>query len=132
MKSLEIKWQRLIYKNKTCPRCAKTENEIKKTVSLLKEVCRNTGIKFVLKKEKISKNEFIKNPLKSNQIFINNKPLEEYLNAKISKTKCCDVCGPVECRTVVLDKTQFEVIPKEIIIKAGIIAISEILKGAYK
>ncbi|MCX7716370.1 MAG: DUF2703 domain-containing protein, partial [Endomicrobia bacterium] len=97
MKKLEIKWQRLVYKNQTCLRCAKTENEIKKAVSLLKEVCRNTGIKFVLKKEKISKNEFIKNPLKSNQIFINNKPIEEYLNAKTSKTKCCDVCGSVEC-----------------------------------
>ncbi|MEN3013525.1 MAG: DUF2703 domain-containing protein [Endomicrobiia bacterium] len=127
MKKLEIKWQRLVYKGKTCPRCSHTEKEIKKAVSMLKRICKNYGINLVFKKEKISKQEFEKNPLNSNKILINNKPIEKYLNAKTSKSKCCDVCGPVECRTLVVNKNQYETIPANLIIQAGLDAMLKIL-----
>lgn len=127
-KELVIKWQRLMYNGETCPRCSDTEKEIKKAIDALKKICENSNIKLKFKKEKITKKEFEKNPLESNRIFINNKPIENYINAKTGKSKCCNICGNTDCRTIIVKKNQFEVISSDIIIQAALTAISEILK----
>ncbi|MCS7202826.1 MAG: DUF2703 domain-containing protein [Thermodesulfovibrio sp.] len=127
MKKLLIKWQRLINNDQTCPRCKSTEVEIERAYKKLKEALRIFGIKVILEKLEITPSEFNKNSLISNQIFINNKALEEWINAKTGQSPCCDVCGEQDCRTVeFLDKT-YETIPETLIIKACLLAAAEIL-----
>lgn len=102
----------------TCPRCGKTEQELEKAVKALK----SKGITVEFSKKKISKKEFDRNTRKSNKIIINGKTLESWLTAKTGSSSCCDTCGDADCRTVEYRGKLYETIPKEIIIKAALIA----------
>lgn len=142
MKTLEIIWQRLIHEEKTCPRCGSTEDEVEKAVASLKKSLDPLGINVVLKKREISIDAFKKDPLLSNMIWINGRILEDYIGGTTGQSQCCDVCGPNDCRTVGVDGNEYEVIPSELVIKAGLIAASQLLgtktdnvdiqKGEYK
>lgn len=123
-KSLIISWQRLISDGSTCPRCGTTEDELDKAVLQLKEKLQPQGIDVVLKKEELTLEEFKQNPLGSNRITFNNQLLEDLLDAKTGHSKCCDVCGDEECRTIETGGTNYETIPAELIVEAGIKAIS--------
>ena len=127
MKTLKIKWQRLVSDGKTCPRCGNTEKEIERSLSLLKRSLSPLKIKIVLKKEKLSIKKFKKTPLDSNQIWFNNKLLENWIGATTGKSKCCDVCGPNDCRTIKVKNKTYETIPTELILKAGLMAASELI-----
>lgn len=125
---LKLKWQRLMdNENRTCLRCGASEEELEKAYLKLKEALSPLGIDVVLEKSKLSLDEFRANPLSSNQIWIGDKTLEEWLGAKTGESKCCDVCGDEECRTIEFGKHTYETIPAPLIIKAGLIAASEIL-----
>ena len=127
MKILEISWQRLVSSGETCPRCGGTEEELGKAVYSLKESLRPLGFKVVFDKKELSVAEFKESPLQSNMIIINDKPLENWINGKIGKSKCCDVCGPTNCRTTTVEGETYEKIPAELIIKAGLIAASNMV-----
>jgi hypothetical protein len=81
----------------------------------------------VLEKKGLSVSEFKKDPLQSNRIWINNRPIEDYIEAKVGESSCCDVCGPHACRTVEIGEKVYETIPSEIIIKAGIAIASQLV-----
>lgn len=119
-----IRWQRLVSEGETCPRCGATEHELNKASSILDKSLAQLGIKVVLEKNSLSAVEFEKNPLRSNQIWINNRPLEDYIHGKVGQSPCCDVCGPAECRTLEIDGQIFDTIPSAIIVRAGLIAAS--------
>lgn len=121
---LSISWRRLISDGSTCPRCGSTEDELDKAVSQLKEKLAPQGIEVILKKEEITIDEFKQNPLESNRITFNGHSLEDLLNAKTGHSKCCDVCGDEECRTIEAGGTNYETIPAELIVEAGIKAVS--------
>ena len=127
MKKLIIRWQRLLDNNKTCPRCRKTEKEIEKAYKKLKEVFSPIGIEVVLDKRERSMDVFKTNPLVSNQIWIMDKPIEEWLNANSGKSRCCDVCGDEECRTIELSGKTYESIPEALIIKACLLAAADLI-----
>ena len=127
MKTLKIKWQRLIYDEQTCPRCGSTENEVDKAVSILKESLRPVGIRVALEKGEMTEAEFIKDPLQSNKILINDRPLEEWIGGKTGQSQCCDVCGTADCRTIGVGDEVYEAIPADLIIRAGLIAAAELL-----
>lgn len=122
-KSLVISWQRLVSDGSTCPRCGTTEEELDKAVSQFKEKLNPQGIDVVLRKEELTLEEFKQNPLMSNRITFNGQSLEDLLNAKTGHNKCCDVCGDEECRTVETGGTNYETIPAELIVEAGIKAL---------
>lgn len=110
---------------KTCPRCGDTEKEVERAISQLQSMLKPKGIEVVLEKRDITPEQFQKNPLQSNRILINGRLLEEYLQAKTGKSPCCSVCGPNDCRTIIINgKDIYEYIPAELIIKAGLTAIS--------
>lgn len=126
---LTITWQRLIEEGKTCSRCESTEIEILKAVSTLREILRPFGIKVLLEKKDISVERFKKDPLSSNQILINGLPLEDWLNAKLGHTPCCDLCAPYECRTLEIDGKVFEVPTADLIVQAGIEAVKDSIRS---
>ncbi len=126
-KQMTIRWERLVSDGKTCPRCGETENELEKAADILRKSLKPMGIEVLLEKDSLSKSEFEKNPLRSNRILFNGIPLEDYIGGKTGKSSCCDACGPVECRTLEVDKKQYETVPSEIIVKAGLIAAAQML-----
>ena len=126
-KILKIKWQRLVIDGQTCPRCKLTGDEVEKAVIILKESLKPINIEVVLKKEALTDTQFKNNTLESNRIWINDIPLEEYIEGKVGQSTCCDVCGPYECRTVNIGKDMFETIPCNTIVKAGLLAASNMI-----
>ena len=116
MKKLKITWQRLTTDSKTCPRCGSTEKELDKAVLILKK---KLEARVTLEKAEIALDEFNKNPLESNRIFLNGKSLEELLDGTTGQSQCCSVCGDKNCRTLELNGKSHEVITADMIVGAG-------------
>jgi len=128
MLKLTIKWQRLVDEaQRTCPRCSETEEELEKAFLKLKEALQPLGIEVVFVKEELRMEDFKKDPLESNRIWIAEKGIEEWLGARTGQSQCCDLCGDSECRTVEIRDNIYETIPSSLIIKAGLIAASKLL-----
>lgn len=125
--NINIKWQRLVAKGETCPRCESTEQELNKAINKLQQALSPLEIKVTLEKEEINISEFKQDPLQSNRIFINEQPIENLLKGKVGQSPCCEVCGPTDCRTMEIDGQIYETIPSELIIQAGLMAANEIL-----
>jgi len=125
-KTLTISWQRLISDGSTCPRCGSTEDELSKATEQLKNALSPLGIKVELLKKELTLEEFKNDPVKSNAIFFNGIVLEDLIEASTGQSQCCDVCGDEECRTVEVGGESYETIPADIIVKAGLIAVSKI------
>ena len=123
MKSLSIVWQRLVDSNgQTCARCGATYGELEQAVKNLEASLKPLGIEPTIEIREIDSATFATDPTQSNRIWIDDKPLEEWLSASVSSSPCCDFCGDSECRTIELDSEVFEAIPAELILKAGLIA----------
>ena len=124
-KNLIITWQRLISNGNTCPRCGLTETELDKAILQLKRKLNPLGIKVILKKIELTRQEFEKDPIQSNKILFNGKLLEDLINVKTGQSQCCDACGDNECRTVKIGDQSHETIPASVIIKAGLIVVRD-------
>lgn len=122
MKTLPIVWQRLVSTGQTCPRCAGTGNEVERAFQQLQAQLRPLGIEPMLETREIDEAAFKANPSESNRIWIAGKPMEEWLNATVGSSRCCSVCGDSECRTVDVGGASYEVVPEELLVKAGLIA----------
>ena len=132
MKMLRITWQRLVTDGETCQRCGSTEDELDKAISILTKSLSPMNIEVALEKTEISFEEFEKNPLISNQILINEKPLEEWVGGIIGQSQCCGPCGSCDCRTVSVDGKVHETIPSDLITKAGLLAASRLFVAGQK
>jgi len=126
-KILTIKWQRLLYDGQTCPRCGSTGDEVEKAVMTLRQSLTPLGIVVVLEKGELSEEEFKRDTLRSNEIRVGGRMLEDWLGATTGQSECCDVCGPNDCRTVEVRGESHEVVPAELIVKAGLLAAAELL-----
>jgi hypothetical protein len=126
MKTLKFRWQRLVSEGQTCPRCGATEAEVDKALAALTQSLESLGIDVQLEKAELSVELFKKDTLQSNMIWINGRLLEDWLGGTYGRSQCCDVCGPNDCRTVSVGKEVFEVVPAELVIKAGLMAASQL------
>lgn len=120
-KTLSIKWQRVVDKDgKTCDRCGATEQELKKAVDYLSE----QGVVVTVEEVKMDVKEFAKSCIESNRIWINDKALEEVLEAKIGKSTCSGICDKhakgAQCRTLIFGDKTYESVPAELIAMAGL------------
>lgn len=131
-KSMIIEWQRLVKDEETCPRCGSTEKELDSAVVTLRQSLAPLGIDVEVEKRELSVDEFKKKPLDSNRIWFNGQSLEGFVDAGIGQSPCCDVCGPSECRTVSIDGQEYETIPSEVIVKAGLMAASKLIGSTGK
>ena len=127
MKTLTIRWQRLLNENdQTCSRCGETGGTVQTAFEKLKKALAHLDIKVELSQEAIDFTTFTKDPLQSNCIFIGGKLLEEWIGGTTGKSKCCDACGDFDCRTISIGKNTFESIPEELIVRAGLLAAAEL------
>jgi len=99
--------------------------ELEKALTKLRELLRPNGVRVIMDKTEIDSEEFNRNPLDSNRIFINGRPMEFYLNARVGESPCCDICVPHSCRTIEVDGKTYEVPSSELIVKAALNAIKE-------
>ena len=128
MKTLKITWRRLVdEKGQTCQRCGSTEKELQKAVKSLEKSLAPLQIKVTLEKTVLDPDTFARDPSQSNLILIGRRPLEEWLNAQVGQSPCCDICGVAECRTVEVKGKTYEMIPSDLIVKAGLLAVSQLL-----
>ncbi|TAN36806.1 MAG: DUF2703 domain-containing protein [Verrucomicrobia bacterium] len=130
MKTLKIVWQRLVdERGKTCNRCGTTETAVEEAVQKLKRSLKELGIKVVLEKKTLRPSTFLKDPLESNRIWIAGEPIEQWLSATTNQSKCSSTCGDSDCRTVTIGGKTYEAIPAELIVKAGLLAGAQLLRG---
>jgi len=127
MKPLPIVWKRLVDKGETCPRCGSTERNVAAAMVKLKSALQPLGIYPVLDTRSIDEATFRAAPAESNRIWIGCKPMEEWLGARAGNSPCCEVCGDLPCRTMELNGQTYEVIPEDLIVKAAMIAASELI-----
>lgn len=133
MKVLKIEWQRLVDdKGQTCQRCRSTEKEVQKALQSLKQSLAPLGIKVILEKKALDPSTCAKDVLQSNRIWIGGRTLEEWLDAQVGKSPCEFCCeeldDEVECRTVEVGGRVYETIPAGLIVQAGLLAASELIK----
>lgn len=128
MRVLQIRWQRLVdEKGQTCDRCGATEAAVEEAVTKLKGSLKGLGIEVVLEKTAISPKEFSKDTLESNRIWIDGRPIEEWLQASAGQSKCCSICGESDCRTITVDGRTYEAVPAEFIVRAGLLAGAQLV-----
>lgn len=127
--TLTIRWQRLVdASDKTCPRCASTEQEVTKAVAHLKQSLAPAGIAVTAVAERMDEATFLAGPLESNRIWINGQPLEDWLGAQTASSECSGCCGDNQCRTMALGGKTYEAIPAGLIVRAGFLAAGKVLQ----
>lgn len=126
MKTLTIRWQRLVAEGGTCPRCGATEVEIEKAASALSRSLNPLGIEVVLEKSELSVAEFEDGPLESNHTWLNGRSLEDWLGGEVGQSPCCHVCGPNDCRTIQVGWEVHETVPADLIVRAGPLAAARL------
>jgi hypothetical protein len=102
---------------------------MQRALSKLKDALRPLGVEPTLELREIDEEAFKANPGESNRIWIAGRPVEEWLGARVGSSRCCSVCGESECRTVEVEGTTFEAIPEELVLRAGLIAASQLLNS---
>ena len=127
MKPLPILWKRLVDIGETCPRCGLTERNVRAAVDKLESALQPLGIYPVLETRAIDDATFREAPAESNRIWIGGKPMEEWLGAQAGDSPCCEVCGDLPCRTMELHGQTYEAIPEDLIVKAAMIAASQLI-----
>ncbi len=127
MKPLPILWKRLVDKGETCPRFGSTDPNVAAAVARLESALQPLGIYPVLETRAIDDATFRAAPAESNRIWLGGKPMEEWLGAQAGNSPCCEVCGDLPCRTVELHGQTYETIPVDLIVKAAMIAASQLI-----
>ena len=121
MKTLSIVWQRLVNdQGKTCPRCQGTGNAVRRAVERLDNVLKPLGVQPVLECRELAPTAFRDQPEESNRIWVDDQPLEAWLGGQAGASRCCDECGDQDCRTLELEGQCYEVIPEELLVRAGL------------
>lgn len=124
---LSIRWQRLVVNgHETCPRCRDTEAELDEAVERLKRSLASSNVRVDLEKVALDKATFEADPLASNRIWIAERPLEDWLDASVGKSPCCESCEDAECRTVRVGTEVYEAISSDLIVRAGLRAASSL------
>lgn len=131
MTELKIKWQRLVDDSgQTCNRCSCTGDEVQNAVELLQQSLALLGISVVADMMELSTDEFLQSTLESNRVWVAGKPIEDWLKAETAQSQCSGSCGDNVCRTITIGDQEFEVIPKELVLKAGLRAAAELVVQA--
>lgn len=128
MQPMTIRWQRLVNEHgQTCDRCGATEQAVQRAATALRQALHGLGIEVRLETSVIDPGSFTEAPLESNRLWIDDVPLERWLDATAGESPCCSACGDASCRTLKVADATYEAIPVELIIKAGLLAAAQLL-----
>ena len=128
MRQLPIVWQRLVSDDgRTCDRCGATYEEVQHALGTLEVVLRPLDIEPVLETREIDDETFRQDPSLSNRIWVNGRPMEDWLDATVGSSPCGSVCGDANCRTVEVSGTTFKTIPERLLVRAALIAAADLL-----
>ncbi|MCX7822877.1 MAG: DUF2703 domain-containing protein [Syntrophobacterales bacterium] len=126
MTSISLRWYHLVDENgNTCDRCDQTLLNLEKVISVIKPAFEEFDITIDFEKVALSYDEFKRNPLASNQITIDGRPLETILDLKVGKSPCCGPCAGNDCRTLVIKGVERDVIEARVILKAILESIAK-------
>lgn len=130
VKTLTILWQHLVDESGwTCERCELTGEEVLKAYHSLQQSLAPLGIEVTLEEKTLDPATFAQDVSQSNRIWIGGRSLEEWLDAEVGKSLCCGPCGDEECRTMIVEGHTYETIPADLIVKAGLLAASQLFSG---
>lgn len=129
---IALRWQRLVdQRGETCDRCGNTQQEVRLATKTLRRSLAPLGMRVALDEGALSPDEFANAPAESNRIWINDRPLEDWLGGEAGMTECsgcCLVAGEqVQCRSITVDEKTYETIPADLIIRAGLLAAEQSL-----
>jgi hypothetical protein len=132
---LQMNWQRLVTEEgETCERCGITQDEFRQAVGLLRESLRPLGIELEASETSLTPDEFKGDVVASNRVLISDRTLEEWLGGETGLSTCESCCSAVgdnvQCRTVTIGGTTYEAVPADLIVRAGLAAASELLRGS--
>jgi hypothetical protein len=130
MKTLPILWQRLVKAGATCERCGSTHHEILEALARLEPALHPLGIQPELQTVMLDESLFRADPSASNRIWIAGKPMEDWLGASAGSSPCCSVCGDLPCRTLEIDGHSFEAVPRDLVVKAALIAAAGMIESS--
>jgi hypothetical protein len=118
MRSLPIVWQRFVGpEGITSDGCGATRQELERAVAVLGHALRPLGVEPRLEIVDVDEAAFEASPAESSRIWISGTPMEEWLASTIDGGHDGSVGGGSECRTV----------PERLIVKAALIASSELI-----
>lgn len=127
---ITMSWVRLVDESgETCYRCGSTEASVDSAYIKLRDGLERIGINIKLEKTELDLKTFLERPIQSNQVTLDGRTIEQWLNGKTGQSKCCGPCGDAECRTVEIEGRIYEEIPEVLIIQAGLLAAAAKLSG---
>ena len=127
MNPLNIWWRRPVTGGETCPRCGDTGRELEAATAKLTAILSPLGIEPVLETQEIDEATFKTDTAESNRIWLAGRPIEDWLGASVGMSRCCTACGDSDCRTIEVGWQTYETIPEYQIVKAGLIAASQMV-----
>jgi hypothetical protein len=96
-------------------------------VQTLEQALKPLGIAPELQIKELDESTFLKDTLQSNQILIAGETIEHWLGGQTGSSRCCNECGDNDCRTVEVGGQSYEVIPEDLLVRAGVIAATRML-----
>ena len=130
--TLTVSWQRLVDEmGKTCQRCSDTQREVRVAADILTRSLRPLNMRVLVEEVPMSPETVAQDSSQSNRIFVDGRPLADWLGGTIGMSPCKSCCpdlGPnVKCRTLTVDGTTYEAIPATLIVRAGLRAADNAL-----
>lgn len=121
---LKIRWQRRADRQgQTCDRCVRTLSEIHSAARKLQKALQPLGVDVPT--VEISAAEA--DSLEANRVWLNDRPLEEWLKADVGRSSCLGAFGKHECRALYVNGRRYEVVPEELLVKAGLMAAAKLV-----
>lgn len=123
-RTLVICWQHVVCQNDDpCERCINTPLEIQQAFEDLKSSLAGLGITVTYEEKKITEHD--------EHIYINDRDIIDLIKGEHVTTTCAecldDQGNPRTCNALKLGEDTYEVIPAELIVKAGLTAASELI-----
>lgn len=128
MRTLPVVWKRVLDEHsKVCKRCHAIQAEIEDATARLRTALHPLGIDVTFEHKGVSAEHFRQTPAESNRLWVAEKPLETWLGGELGPVQRCTFCGDNQCPTVCVHGGCYEVVPADLIVRAGLLAAAELI-----
>jgi hypothetical protein len=130
VQSLSIEWQRMVDEDgNACCGSQSTRQALQDACARLTEALAADSIEVVFKETMFSPQECVDAPERANRILVAGLPVEHWLKAEAGTSPCQGFCKQAlgdegSCRTLIYQGQTYEVIPADLIVRAGLVATS--------